>query len=117
MSGLGADIDSTIATLGGIECWLLAIIYRSGHIDYLVFPLAVDGSLVAEKAHGQCAVGAAGNYVCAAVVFYRAIVMARANGEFGGRALGVSGDRAQCLARLSAAADLSQCIRSDLEAV
>lgn len=96
---------------------VLVIIYRSGHIDYLVFPLAVDGSLVAEKAHGQRSVGAAGGYVCATVVFYRAIVMAGANGESGGRTLGVSGDRAQCLARLSAAADLSECILSDLETV
>ena len=80
LSGMGTDTNCAIAALGGIECRLLAVVFRRGDFNCLVFSLAVNRSLVAEKAHSQCSVGSAGDYVSAPVVFYWATVLAGAAG-------------------------------------
>ena len=106
LSGLGPVPDCVTATVGGSQCWLLAVVYCGGYFDFVVFTLAVTGSLVAEEAHSQCSACPASDYVSAPVVFYRKAVMAGTHSEFGGGALGLSGDRAQYVARLSVAAYL-----------
>jgi len=82
LSGLGPVPDCVTATVGGSQCWLLAVVYCGGYFDFVVFTLAVTGSLVAEETHSQCSDCPASDYVSAPVVFYRKAVMAGTHSEF-----------------------------------
>ena len=104
---MGLDPDCAIAALGGIECRFLAFIYCCSDFDCLVLPLAIDGSLVGEKAYCHSPVGSATGYGGATAAFYGPSVMVGAAGKFGCCALGVSGDCAHCANRLSSFADLN----------